>query len=93
MNRFSKQPERHEKRSGLMPPTPAEDYLKTATGALAAHAEFSGEIRELHARAAWQDGVLSYELGSGRVVRVDASEWRPELPEPRNRNDVTTARN
>jgi hypothetical protein len=51
------------------------EYLKTAAGTLAAHAEFSGEVRELHTRAAWHEGVLYYELGPGRVVAVDADGW------------------
>ncbi len=41
------------------------EYLKTAAGTLAAHAEFSGEVRELHTRAAWHEGTLYYELGPG----------------------------
>lgn len=32
------------------------EYLKTAAGTLAAHAEFSGNVRELHVRAAWHEG-------------------------------------
>jgi hypothetical protein len=58
------------------------EYLKTAAGTLAAHAEFSGEVRELHTRAAWHDGALYYELGSGRVVCVDGSGWRLEPASP-----------
>lgn len=51
------------------------EYLKTAAGTLAAHAEFSGEVRELHTRAAWHEGTLYYELRPGRVVRCGASGW------------------
>jgi hypothetical protein len=51
------------------------EYLKTAVGTLAAHAEFSGEVRELHTRAAWHEGNLYYELRPGRVVRCGASGW------------------
>jgi hypothetical protein len=51
------------------------EYLKTAAGTLAAHAEFSGVVRDLHTRAAWHDGVLYYELRPGRVIRVDAGGW------------------
>jgi hypothetical protein len=51
------------------------EYLKTAAGTLAAHAEFSGEVRELHTRAAWHEGALYYELRPGHVVRVDAGGW------------------
>jgi hypothetical protein len=51
------------------------EYLKTAAGTLAAHAEFSGGVRELHTRAAWHEGTLYYELGPGRVVRVGSAGW------------------
>jgi hypothetical protein len=51
------------------------EYLKTASGTLAAHAEFSSNVRELHTRGAWQEGVLYYELRPGRVVKVGASGW------------------
>src|SRR5215207_357507 len=58
------------------------EYLKTAAGTLAAQAEFSGEVRELHTRAAWHDGVLYFELRPGRVVRVDAGGWDFEPSPP-----------
>ena len=48
------------------------EYLKTAAGTLAAQAEFSGEARELHTRAAWHGGALYYELRPGKVVRAGA---------------------
>ena len=51
------------------------EYLKTAAGTLAAHAEFSGETRELHTRAAWHEGALYYELRTGKVVRVGPGGW------------------
>ncbi len=51
------------------------EYLKTASGTLAAHAEFSGEVRELHTRAGWHEENLYYELRSGRVVKVGAGGW------------------
>jgi hypothetical protein len=51
------------------------EYLKTAAGTLAAHAEFSGEVRELHTRAVWHKGTLYYKLRSGRVVKVDGTGW------------------
>jgi hypothetical protein len=53
------------------------EALKTAAGTLAAHAEFSGEVQELHTRAAWHEGTLYYELAPGRVIEVDVSGWRP----------------
>jgi hypothetical protein len=48
------------------------EYLKTAAGTLAAQAEFSGDVRELHTRAAWHEGALYYELRPGRVLTVGA---------------------
>jgi hypothetical protein len=51
------------------------EYLKMAVGTLSAHAEFSGELRELYTRAAWYEGVLSYELRPGKVVRVGPGGW------------------
>src|SRR5215217_3025754 len=57
------------------------EYLKTAAGTLAAHAEFSGDERELHTRAAWHEGALYYELRPGRVVKVNDTGWDFE-PDP-----------
>lgn len=53
------------------------EYLKMAAGTLAAHAEFSGETRELHTRAAWhaESGALYYELRPGKVVRIGPDGW------------------
>jgi hypothetical protein len=51
------------------------EYLKTAAGTLAAHAEFSGDVRELHTRAAWHEGTLYYELRPGRMVVVGTGGW------------------
>jgi hypothetical protein len=48
------------------------EYLKTAAGTLAAHAEFSGEVRDLHTRAAWRGEALYFELRPGGVMKVDA---------------------
>jgi hypothetical protein len=57
------------------------EYLKTAAGTLSAHAEFSGDVREFHTRAAWNGEALYYELRPGRVVRVGAGGWTFE-PNP-----------
>src|SRR5215208_3846077 len=54
------------------------EYLKMAAGTLSAHAEFSGESRELYTRAAWHEGVLYYELRPGKVVRVGPGGWNFE---------------
>src|SRR5215207_2016160 len=51
------------------------EYLKMAAGTLSAHAEFSGEVRELHTRAAWHEGILYYELRPGKVVQVGPGGW------------------
>ena len=51
------------------------EYLKTTAGTLAAHAEFSGDVRKLHTRAAWHEGTLYYELRPGRIVNVGVSGW------------------
>jgi hypothetical protein len=58
------------------------EYLKMAAGTLAAHAEFSGESRELFTRAAWHKGVLYYELRPGKVVRVGPGGWTFEAKPP-----------
>jgi hypothetical protein len=51
------------------------EYLKTAAGTLAAQAGFSGDVRELHTRAAWHEGELFYQLRPGKVVRVGPRGW------------------
>ena len=58
------------------------EYLKMAAGTLSAHAEFSGESRELYTRAAWHEGVLYYELRPGKVVRVGPGGWTFEAKPP-----------
>jgi len=57
------------------------EYLKMAAGTLSAHAEFSGEVRELYTRAAWHENALYYELRPGKVVRVGPGSWTFE-PNP-----------
>jgi putative DNA primase/helicase len=58
------------------------EYLKMAAGTLSAHAEFSGEVRELYTRAAWHEGVLYYELRPGKVMRVSPGGWTFEAKPP-----------
>ena len=58
------------------------EYLKMAAGTLSAHAEFSGESRELSTRAAWHEGILYYELRPGKVVRVGPGGWSFEAKPP-----------
>jgi hypothetical protein len=54
------------------------EALKTAAGMLAAFAAKSGKVRELHTRSAWHEGKVYYQLGPGRVVRVDRGGWEIE---------------
>src|SRR5215203_5456888 len=58
------------------------EYLKMAAGTLSAHAEFSGEVRRLHTRAAWHEGILYIELRPGKVVRVGPGGWTFEAHPP-----------
>jgi putative DNA primase/helicase len=58
------------------------EYLKMAAGTLSAHAEFSGESRELYTRAAWHQDTLYYELRPGKVVRVGPGGWIFEANPP-----------
>ena len=58
------------------------EYLRTAAGTLAAQAEFAGEAKELHTRAAWHEGALYYELRPGKVVRVGEGGWTFEARPP-----------
>src|SRR5919107_3662041 len=58
------------------------EYLKMAAGTLSAHAEFSGELRELYTRAAWHQDTLYYELRPGKVVRVGPAGWTFEANPP-----------
>jgi hypothetical protein len=58
------------------------EYLKMGAGTLSAHAEFSGEVRQLHTRAAWHAGILYYELRPNKVVRVGPGGWTFEANPP-----------
>ena len=58
-----------------------EDLSQTAAF-LAAEAEATDDVRELHVRSAWHDESLFVELREGRVVRVDASGWRIDEEPP-----------
>lgn len=58
-----------------------KDAVRQARDTLAAFA-FAADIeRELYTRAAWCEGVLYYQLGRGKVVRVDRDGHRIE-PNP-----------
>lgn len=58
------------------------DALKTAAGTLAAFAARSGKMRELHTRSASYEGVIYYQLGTGRVTQIDRGGWKIEENPP-----------
>lgn len=66
----------HEKR------TAGGEALSQAAGTLAALAEASGEVRELHVRSAWHNDTLYVELDAERVLRVDANGWQLDSNPP-----------
>jgi hypothetical protein len=54
---------------------PSNDGLIGARRVLDMLAHDSGDVRELHTRAAFHEGAVFYELAPGRVVRVDEKGW------------------
>lgn len=56
--------------------TLGSEPLRAVAGTLAAFALRAGEQRELHSRAAMNEGALYYQLGPGRFVVVDEEGWR-----------------
>src|SRR5215216_2572451 len=60
---------------------PTNDGLIGARRVLDMLAHESGEVRELHTRAAFHEGAVFYELAPGRVVRVDEDGWKLD-PDP-----------
>jgi hypothetical protein len=59
----------HEERA------PSNDGLIAGRRVLDMLAHESGEVRELHTRAAFHEGAVFYELAPGRVVRIDEKGW------------------
>jgi hypothetical protein len=55
---------------------PTNEALLNARRVLDMLAHRSGEIRELHTRAAFHEGAVFYQLRPGRVVRIDEEGWR-----------------
>jgi hypothetical protein len=51
------------------------ESLKQAAGTLGALVMATGVVHELHTRAAFHEGTLYYQLGKGRVVKVDSKGW------------------
>jgi hypothetical protein len=60
---------------------PSNDGLIGARRVLDMLAHDSGDVRELHTRAAFNEGAVFYELYPGRVVRIDENGWRMD-PDP-----------
>jgi hypothetical protein len=60
---------------------PSNDGLIGARRVLDMLAHNSGDVRELHTRAAFHEGAVFYELAPGRVVRVDEAGWKMD-PDP-----------
>jgi putative DNA primase/helicase len=54
---------------------PSNDGLIGARRVLDMLAHESGDVRELHTRAAFHEGAVFYELAPGRVVRIDEQGW------------------
>jgi hypothetical protein len=60
---------------------PSNDGLIGARRVLDMLAHDSGDVRELHTRAAFYEGVVFYQLAPDRVVRIDEKGWRLD-PDP-----------
>src|SRR5215210_1095877 len=61
---------------------PTNDGLVGAKRVLDMLAHRSGDVRELHTRAAFHEGAVFYQLGTGRVVRIDERGWRLDANPP-----------
>ncbi len=60
---------------------PSNDGLIGARRVLDMLAHDSGDVRELHTRAAFHEGAVFYELSPGRVVRIGEQGWKMD-PDP-----------
>lgn len=60
---------------------PSNDGLIGARRVLDMLAHESGDVRQLHTRAAFHEGAVFYELAPGRVIRVDEDGWQLD-PDP-----------
>jgi hypothetical protein len=60
---------------------PSNDGLIGARRVLDMLAHNSGDVRELHTRAAFHEGAVFYELAPGRVVRISEGGWQLD-PDP-----------
>src|SRR3954468_7844044 len=53
----------------------SNDGLIGASSVLDMLAHDSGDVRELHARAAFREGAVFYQLAPGRVVQINEEGW------------------
>jgi hypothetical protein len=60
---------------------PSNDGLIGARRVLDMLAHESGDVRELHTRAAFHEGAVYYQLAPGRVVRIDEKGYKLD-PDP-----------
>jgi hypothetical protein len=60
---------------------PTNEALLGARRVLEMLAHRSGEVRELHTRAAFHEGAVFFQLGVDRVVRIDEQGWKLD-PDP-----------
>ena len=60
---------------------PSNDGLIGARRVLDMLAHESGDVRQLHTRAAFHEGAVFYELAPGRMVRIDDDGWKFD-PDP-----------
>src|SRR5215207_565834 len=61
---------------------PSNDGLIGARRVLDMLAHDSGDVRELHTRAAYHEGAVFYELAPGRAVRIDEHGWELDHDPP-----------
>src|SRR3954468_7703978 len=61
---------------------PSNDGLIGARRVLDMLAHDSGDVRELHTRAAFHEGAVFYQLAPGRVVRIDEEGWKLDPTPP-----------
>src|SRR5215207_1626358 len=61
---------------------PSNDGLIGARRVLDMLAHESGDVRQLHTRAAFHEGAVFYELAPGRMVRIDEHGWELDHDPP-----------
>lgn len=71
---------------------PSNDGLIGARRVLDMLAHTSGDVRELHTRAAFYQGAVFYQLSAGRVVRIDEKGWEQDPDPPVYFRDVKNLR-